>query len=267
MTLPETLVAEPVIATAVLARVMAATLVATAALFPEATLRIRATLAVLLAAVALPLAASQRSPEPLAAWPLVVGGEAVAGLGLGLAVAVVLAAAAWAGGTLGSVAGLSWADDFGPAGEAQAAGMARLCRWLALGGFIAGGGHLTVVTGIVDSVRTLPIGTVAAGGGDAGLTAAVTALLSTSLALSVSLALPALTAVLVFHAASSFCVRTIRFLPGQGMVQSLTALALLAAVALGADSWSRGFGTVASERIAELATPAAFAAEVVRPGR
>jgi flagellar biosynthesis protein FliR len=247
----ESLIAEPVIAAGVLARVGVASLVGMAAVFPTATLRVRATLAMLLAAVALPLATTHRGAAPVSAWPLLVAGEAVVGLGFGLAIALVLAAAAWAGGILGSVAGLSWADDFDPEGDAQAAGMARLCRWLALGGFLGAGGHLAVVAGILDGVRTLPIGaaTPADGTFAAGIAAAVTTLPDAALALAVSLALPAITAVLVFHLASTVCLRTIRFAPGQGMLQTLAALVLLGAVALGAETWAGGFGVVARAQV------------------
>ena len=251
MTLPESLFAEPVIAAAVLARVGVATAVGLGAVFPESTLRVRAALAILLALVALPPAVAARGAEPLAAWPLVVGGEAVVGLGFGLATALVLAAAAWAGGLLGSASGLSWADDFDPEGDPQSAGMARLCRWLALGGFLAAGGHLAVIAGLVDGVRTLPIGaaTPADGPFGAGLAAVVTTLPGAAVALAVALALPALTAVLVFHAVCAVCLRTIRFVPGQGLVQTLAALVLLGAVALGAEAWSAGFGAAARTRL------------------
>ena len=241
MNLPDTLFAEPVIAAAVAARVGVAVSVGMPAVFPGTTPRIRAALAILLAVAALPLAVSQRGLQPLPAWPFVVAGEAVVGLGFGVAVAGLLAAATWAGGILGTVAGLSWADDFDPAGDAQTAGMAALCRWLALGGFLAGGGHLAVVMGIVDGFRTLPVGA-AAGGCPGGLAAVATALPGAGLGLAVSLALPALTAVLVFHVAVAVCLRTIRFMPGQGMLQGLAAAVLLGVVVLGADTWGGGFG-------------------------
>lgn len=245
----ETILAEPVLVAAVMARVGVAVAVGMAGVFPGTTLRIRAVLAVLLAAAALPLAVIHRGPEPLAPWPLVVAGEAVVGLGFGLAVAVVLAAAAWAGGLLGTVAGLSWADDFDPAGDAQAAGMATLCRWLALGGFLAAGGHLAVVAGLIEGVRRLPVGVAADGGFAAGLGPVVTTLPGAALALAVSLALPALTTVLVFHVAAAVCLRTIRFVPGQGMLQTLAAAVLLGAVAIGADTWGGGFGLVARTQV------------------
>ncbi len=265
MSLIETLRAEPVIVAAVMARVGVAVSVGMAAVFPGATLQIRAVLAVLLAAAALPLAVIHRGPEPLAAWPLVVAGEAVVGLGLGLAVAVTLAAAAWAGGILGSVAGLSWADDFDPEGDVQAAGMATLCRWLALGGFLAAGGHLAVVAGLIDGFRTVPIGVAVDDGLVTGVATLVTTLPGAALATAVSLAMPALTAVLVFHVVAAVCLRTIRFVPGQGMLQTLAAAVLLGAVAIGADTWGGGFGVVARAQVEQAATAASLAAPAGGP--
>ncbi len=249
MTVLETLLAEPVIAAGVVARTGVAVAVGLVGVFPGTTLRVRAAMAILLAGAALPLAVVHCGPRPLGAWPLVVAGEALVGLGFGLAVAVVLAAASWAGGILGSVAGLSWADDFDPAGDAQAAGMATLCRWLAVGGFVAAGGHLAVVAGFIDGVRSLPIGAAVDGGPAAGIARLVTTLPGVGLALAVSLALPAVTAVLVFHVAAAVCLRTIRFVPGQGMLQTLAALVLLGAVAVGADTWGGTFGIVARAQV------------------
>ncbi|MFM9194382.1 MAG: flagellar biosynthetic protein FliR [Planctomycetia bacterium] len=49
----------------------------------------------------------------------VLAGEVLVGFAMGIAAAAVLAAAGWAGGILGSVSGLSWADDFDPAAAAM----------------------------------------------------------------------------------------------------------------------------------------------------
>jgi flagellar biosynthetic protein FliR len=238
--------ADPLIAAGVCARVGVAVAVGTLPVFPGIPLQVRAALAVLLAVVAVPIAAAARA-ESLPPVPLLLAGEAIVGLGLGLAVALVLAAAAWAGTLLGSVAGLSWADDFDPEGDAQAAGMGRLAWWLGLAGFLAAGGHLAVVAGIVDSVRIVPIGAAIPGSEAfaAGLARLVTALPASAVSLALALATPALTAVVAFHLAIAVCLRTIRFAPGQGLLQTLASLVLLGAVVLGAENWCGGFGLAA----------------------
>ncbi|MFM8292648.1 MAG: hypothetical protein ACKOC4_13250, partial [Planctomycetia bacterium] len=49
--------------------------------------------------------------------------------------------------------------------------------------------------------------------------------------------------------AAAVCLRTIRFVPGQGMLQTLAALVLLGAVAVGADTWGGTFGIVARAQV------------------
>jgi flagellar biosynthetic protein FliR len=206
-------------------------------------MRVRLALTIALAIAALPAARGTGDPlTRLPAWPLMLAGEAVVGVALGAAAACVLAAAGWAGMILGSVAGLSWADDFTPdaEGDPQGAGMASFVAWLALAGFLAAGGHLQVVAGLVDSVRTLPVGT-ALTAGRAPLEALVGTLPGMALSLALSLALPALAAVVTFHLATAICLRAVRFTPGQGILQAVASLALFAAVVAGAATWIGGF--------------------------
>ena len=80
---------------------------------------------VALAVAAWPSAANTATSATAPAAFIVVG-EAIVGLGLGASLAAVFAAAGWAGTLLGSVSGLSWADDFTPEADSQSAGIARL---------------------------------------------------------------------------------------------------------------------------------------------
>ena len=182
---------------------------------------------------------------------VVIVGESLAGLAIGTAIAAVASAGAWAGGILGSVAGLSWADDFAPEGDAQSAGMARLAWWVSCGGFIAAGGLGAIAAGLVDSVRTMPIGALVPGAAAAALPLADIAvrLPAAALSLAVTLAIPALVAVICFHLTCAICLRTVPFTPASGMLQAVAALVLLGAVYLGADAWSSGFGGIAQGQI------------------
>jgi flagellar biosynthesis protein FliR len=226
------------------ARMAAAVAVGGFPLPPGVSVRIRVALAVALAAAALPAAATAGvAPVSL---PLLVAGEAVVGLGLGLAAAAVLAAAGWAGAILGSVSGLSWADDFAADGDPQAAGAARLAWWLGLAGFLAAGGHLAVVAGLLDSVHAIPVG-----GGPAavGWVDRVTVATGVAIDLAVALAGPALAAVLAFHVASAVCVQALRVVPGQGLLQAAAAVVVIAALSAGATGWTGGFGTAARDQV------------------
>lgn len=200
--------------------------------------RLAAALALAIAAWPAACASAPTVPAPL---PFVIGGEALVGLGLGVALAAVFAAAGWAGAVLGSVSGLSWSDDFTPDAESQGSGITRLAWWLGLAGFISAGGHLELVAGLVDSFRVLPVGAVAEQGGFAELAAVVSAAPGTGLALALALAGPALAAVLVFHVAATVAVRVGRVDPGQGLLQSLASVVVLAGVCVAADAWIGGF--------------------------
>lgn len=223
------------------ARMAAAVAVGAMPLGAVVPLRARGALALALAAVALPHATLAPGAGPPA---LVILGESLVGAGLGLVAAACCAAAAWAGGLVGSVTGLSWADDFAPAGDAQAGGVARLAWWLGLAGFFAANGHLAVVAGLVDSFRALPVGTP-----PGAIAARVTEAPDCALALALSLAGPALVAVVTFQVAAAVCLRTVRFAPGQGMLQAAAALVALGIVVVGAPAWLDGFGAAARDRV------------------
>ena len=222
------------------ARMTAAVAVGGLPLAGVVPLRVRATIAVALAVVAMPQAVA----APAGLTPLAIVGEAVVGAGLGLVVAAIGAAAAWAGAVIGSLSGLSWADDFAPADDPQAAGLARLAAWMGLAGFLAAGGHLAVVAGLVDSFRVIPLGA-----SPGAITPRVTGAADVALGLALMLAGPALAAVVVFHVATAVCVRTVRFMPGQGMLQAAAAALALGMVVAGAPAWLDGFGVAARNRI------------------
>ena len=238
----------PIVAAGVFARMAAAVAVGGVPIAVGVGFRVQAAVAVALTLAAVPAAGAVMPATSLDSRPLVllVLAEAIVGLVLGMAVATVLAAAGWAGGILGSATGLSWSDDFTPEGDPQTAGMARLAWWMGLAGFLAAGGHLHVVAGLVDSVRLLPIGTACGADGrwSASLETIATTMPSVAISLAISLAVPALAAVLAFHLVAAICVRTVQFDPGQGILQAVASLVLLAAVCIGTDSWIGGFAAV-----------------------
>lgn len=205
--------------------------------------RVQAALAFVLAVAAAPAALAAAPPVvPDAAAVLgILGGEAVVGLGIGLAAAAVLAAAAWAGQLLGSVTGLSWADDIGGVAATESAGMARLAWWLGLAGFVAVGGLEAAVAGLVDGVRSLPVGAIGGAPSRDSLLELVATMPSIGLSLALALAMPALAAVVACQLVAAISVRSVGFDPGQGLVQAVASLVLLAAVCGGADTWIGGF--------------------------
>lgn len=196
-----------------------------------------------LAIVAIPMAlAATDSTTRGPVGPLlpVLLGELLVGLMLGAAVAAILSATGWAGGLLGSVSGLSWADDFDPSAAGESAGIARLAWWVGLAAFFSAGGHLAVVGGLIDSVRHLPIGDVFGVASRPWLMNLALRTPAVAVSLAAMLALPALAAVVAFHLASAICLRTVLFSPGPGLLQGLGSLVLLASLWLGAEAWAGG---------------------------
>lgn len=247
------LVAHPILAAGLLARLLVALTVGALPLGPHAPVRVRVTLAAALTLVGLPAAvvAAPHTPPPLPTllpWLLLT--EAFVGLALGLVAALVVASVAWAGAVVGSVAGVSWAGDFSIGGEEDAGGTARLAWWCGVAAFFATGGHLVVVSGLLDSVRLVPLGAASLdAGAEAPLAHAVMAVPALALELALAVAAPALAAVVVFHVAAAIALRTLGFAPGQGLLQAAAALVVVAALVAGAEVWLGGFGTAAGELV------------------
>jgi flagellar biosynthesis protein FliR len=241
--LPDCLSADPAIAIGVIVRMAAAVAAGGLPVFPRLEVRLQAVAVVAFSAVALPAAVPAAPRPPLV--PLLVG-EAIVGLGLGLVAAVIFAAASWAGRILGTISGLSWADDFTPDAPAGDGAAARLAGWLAVAGFLAAGGHLAIVAGLFDSVTRLPVGCLAATGEAGDLADLVATAPSLALGLAISLAAPAVAAVLSFHAAAAICLRTVRFAAGAGLLQAVASLVVLGAVWVGAGLWTEGFAAAAA---------------------
>jgi len=237
------------VAVGVAARTVAAVGTCASAAFPESSWRVRVSLAAILSIVALPAAcAASRGMVPVGTgMAVLLAGEALVGLAMGAAVAAVVGASGWAGEVLGSVSGLSWADDFDPAGDAQSAGIARLGRWLGLGAFVAAGGQQAIVGGLIDSVHYLPVGTAFPASGLPGLTAPeglILQLPAQAITLALTMAIPALVAVLAAHLATAICLRSVLCSPGPGLLQGVAALVLLGALYLGADAWGGSHGSL-----------------------
>jgi flagellar biosynthetic protein FliR len=238
----ETLSPEFVVAVGVCGRIAAAVGTGTLPILPGASFRIRVALAATLAFVAVPMALAVQGTAARPVGPLlpVLAGELLVGLMMGTAAAAVLAATAWAGGILGSVSGLSWADDFDPASSGESAGITRLAWWVGLAAFFTAGGQLAVVGGLIDSVRHVPVGSAFGGRPEDWLVTLAVTTPAVAVSLAVMLALPALVAVVAFHLASAICLRAIPFSTGPGLLQGLASCVLLASLWLGAEAWAGG---------------------------
>lgn len=247
----EPLSPEIVVAAGVCGRIAAAVCTGTLPILAGGSFRIRVALTGTLAVVAVPMALAVHGTalaRPAGGLVPVLAGELLVGLMMGSAAAAVMSATAWAGGILGSVSGLSWADDFDPDAAGESAGIARLAWWVGLAAFFTAGGHLSVVGGLVDSVRHLPVGTAFMGPPRDWPETLLVTMPAVAVSMAAMLALPALAAVVAFHLASAICLRAVLFSPGPGLLQGLASLVLLVSLWLGAESWAGG-GAVMMSRV------------------
>lgn len=80
------------------------------------------------------------------------------GLALGLTMRIIFAAVLMAGELIGLQMGLSFASFFDPASGGNTSVMARLLNTIAMLVFIAGNGHLIMISGIARTFAMLPVG-------------------------------------------------------------------------------------------------------------
>ena len=226
------------IAVGVLSRLVSAVTVSTLPVFPGVSLRIRLATAVALTAVALPHA-MHVPDELISSWPLLVATEVVIGGILGIGVALVLAAAGWSGTMLGSVSGVSWAQDFDPGSQEATAGIGRLAWGVGLFAFLSAGGQLVVITEMLDSFERLPVGVVLLNDRfDSQSMAVATQAPALALRIALQLALPVMATVVGFHLACAICLRVVPFAHGMGLLQGLATVVLLFGFWFGLDAWA-----------------------------
>lgn len=235
------------------ARVVGFVAIGTLPLGPGVPLVVRVALALAmsLAAVAWVVPGGLATP-PATSLALAIPAELAVGSVLALSVACVTAAAAWAGSVLGSISGLSWADDYSQGPSEATTPLARLLWWSAAGAFVACGGARVVLAGLLDSYASLPLG--------GWLESSLSGMLLTSLAmacrLTVALAVPALVAVLAWHISAAIACRVIPLAPSAGLLQGTAAIVLLAAIWAGGQTWTDGIAdamVVTCERVFEHA--------------
>jgi flagellar biosynthesis protein FliR len=242
-------------------RIGAATLALARGTLPDLPLRATIGIATALSIAALPTLAAVPTVARLSAgaaagdWlqlPLVLGGEAVCGWALGMVAAVAIGIGGWSGSLLAGATSLGWDDDL-PAGDPQSAGIARLGWWMGAAAFLATGGAGWLVAALLGSLTRFPVGAVAGG------TAAPWSAVATDLAirlpgavleLAAGLALPALVAVIAFHLTMAICLRSIRFVPGPGLIPGLVAALVLASLMLTAPAWGSRSATAAATVLA-----------------
>jgi flagellar biosynthesis protein FliR len=108
--------------------------------------------------------------------------------------------------------------------------------------FFASGGHLAVVCGALETFTTLPVGSWP----HASLEKMCSLVPGLSLHLAISMAMPAMMALVAMHLVTTIIVRIAPLSPGSGLVQAAGAVVLLFSMFVGADTWARGWGEAIS---------------------
>jgi flagellar biosynthetic protein FliR len=196
--------------------------VGTVPLTPDVPVMVRLGLAWSLSIAVVPwVLADSTSPPRSSPLLLALLSELALGGLFGLSVACVTAAAGWAGGVLGSISGLSWADDFSNGSAEAATPLARLLWWVSVGAFVWCGGPRVVLACLLDSLTALPL-----------------AALATASRLAVAVALPAMLAVLFWHATAAIACRLLPLSPSTGLLQGSAAIVLMLAIWAGGPIWT-----------------------------
>ena len=143
-------------------------LVITAPVFstPEVPARVRALLAVALAALITPTQwdVAVTHPGSTLNYLVFLASELIVGLSLGLGIVVLFSGLLLAGRMIGQMSGLVLADVFDPASGISVSVFSRLMLLVTTAVFVAIGGHRILMAGLLDTFVTIPPGSAAVPG-------------------------------------------------------------------------------------------------------
>jgi len=133
-------------------------------------------------------------PDTLPAFAIMIAAELLIGLAMGLGIYILFAGVALAGELIGSIGGLYAAQIFDPVSGDQVPLMSRAYQFLAITVFALIGGLHVLVTSLLDTFVSIPVGTI---GFNPDVAYALVVILKTSAILALKIAAPVLVAVLV----------------------------------------------------------------------
>jgi len=133
-------------------------------------------------------------PDSLPAFVVMIAAELLIGLAMGLGLYILFAGIALAGELVGHVGGLQASQIFDPVSGDQVPLMARAYQFLAIAVFALIGGLNVLVTSLLDTFATIPIGTA---GFQPDVVYSLVVILSTSFNLALRIAAPVLIATLI----------------------------------------------------------------------
>jgi flagellar biosynthetic protein FliR len=167
--------------------------------------RVRIVLGVLIALIVAPAVSGSLPPvDPMSAAGLVLlAQQMVIGLAMGFAMRIVFAAVEMAGEMVGLTMGLGFATFFDPQSHGRSSAISQFLALLVLMIYLAANVHLVLLSVLVESFATLPIGAPA----DGGLAHQLVQSGSRIFSLGVQLALPMVAALLMTNMALGILTR------------------------------------------------------------
>lgn len=215
-------------------------LVITAPVFstPEVPARVRALLAVALAALVTPTQWDVVVADPGCTlnYMVFMASELVIGLSLGLGIVILFSGIQLAGQMIGRMSGLVLADVFDPASGTSVPIFSRLMLLVATAVFVAIGGHRIVMAGLLDTFATIPPGSAAI---PTSMADTFVLLIAQSFALAVRAAAPVVASLLLSTLVMGLISRTLPQLNVLALGFGLNALLTFGVLglSLGAAVW------------------------------
>jgi len=204
----------------------------------EVPARVRALLAVALAALITPTQwdVAVQHPGNTLNYLVLLGSELVIGLSLGLGIVILFSGIQLAGQMIGRMGGLLLADVVDPSSGTSIPIFSQLMFMVTLAVFVTMGGHRIVMAGLLDTFRTIPPGS---GAVPTSIAETFVLLLAQSFVLAIRAAAPVVTSLLLSTLVMGLISRTMPQLNilavGFGMNSMLTFGVL--GLSLGAAAW------------------------------
>jgi flagellar biosynthetic protein FliR len=224
----------------VLTRVSGVVLTAPLLSAQTAPIRVRAMLAIALAALVTPLAAGEvyfeHPPENLIDLMILAGGELVVGLSLGLGITILFAGLQLTGQIAGQMSGMQLADIFDPGFDTSVPLFSRLLDLVTMAVFLAIGGHRQVIQALLDTFVWMPPGEARF---SEGIVSMLMDLTTQSFVLGLRAAAPVMVALLLAVLVLGLVSRTLPQLNVMAVGFSFNSMVMLAtlAISLGAIAW------------------------------
>ena len=194
-------------------------------------MRIRAMLAVSISVV-VTLAHGGHSftlPGNLIDLGLMMVSELLVGMTLGVGVAILFVGLQVAGHMISTLSGMSIADVFNPAADRNEALFGQLLYFVALAVFCIIGGHRMMLTALLDTFTTLPVGHAAI---DDSVVATITTILSHAFSLGIRAAAPTVAALLLATLVMGLISRTLPQLNIMAFGFGLNSMATISMLAI-----------------------------------